>query len=124
MHSGFEPSGALRSSPRDSWINFKYNFGSRPAPYPSSPELTRSAFNGASIGKGHLAEAKEAVNREFAGVKSAFARGGNDLPHDSSHGETGGSGGCSSGASGAAGDQLADLKAKIAAAKKVEVNSE
>jgi hypothetical protein len=122
MHSGFEPSGALSSSPRDSWINFKYNFGSRPAPYPSSPELTRAAFNGASIGKGHLAEAKEAVNREFAGVKSAFARGGNDLPHD--HGGSGGSGACSSGPSGAAGDQLADLKAKIAAAKKIEVNSQ
>jgi hypothetical protein len=83
--------------------------------------LTRAAYNGASIGKGHLAEAKEAVNREFAGVKSAFARGGNDLPHDHSHGDSGGSGGCSTGA---ANDQLADLKAKIAAAKKVEVKSE
>jgi len=127
MHSGFEPSGALSSSPRDSWINFKYNFGSRPAPYPSSPELTRAAYNGATIGKGHLAEAKEAVNREFAGVKSAFARGGNDLPHDHAHGDSGhsgGSGGCSSGASGAAVDQLADLKAKMAAAKKIEVKSE
>jgi hypothetical protein len=124
MHSGFEPSGALSSSPRDSWVNFKYNFGSRPPAYPSSPELTRSAYNGATIGKGHLAEAKEAVNREFAGVKSSFARGGNDLPHDHSHEASGGSGGCSSGASGAAVDQLADLKAKMAAAKKIEVKSE
>ena len=124
MHSGFEPSGALSSSPRDSWINFKYNFGSRPPAYPASPELTRSAYNGATIGKGHLAEAKEAVNREFAGVKSSFARGGNDLPHDHSHEASGSSGGCSSGASGAAVDQLADLKAKMAAAKKIEVKSE
>jgi hypothetical protein len=64
------------------------------------------------------------VNREFAGVKSAYARGGNDLPHDHSHEDSGGSGGCSTGASGPAIDQLADLKAKMAAAKKIEVKSE
>jgi hopanoid biosynthesis associated radical SAM protein HpnH len=119
MHSGFEPSGALSSSPRDSWINFKYNFGSRPAPYPASEALTNSAHNGVSIGKGHLAEAKAAVNREFSGAKSAFARGGNDLPHDHDHAEA--SGGCSTGP---ADGQLADLKVKIAAAKKIEVKSE
>lgn len=121
MHSGFEPSGALSSSPRDSWINFKYNFGSRPAAYPASEELTKSAYNGMTIGKGHLAEAKAAVNKEFAGAKSAFARGGNDIPHDHDHGSGGGS--CSTGP---AGDQLSDLKAKIAAAnaKKIEVKAE
>jgi hopanoid biosynthesis associated radical SAM protein HpnH len=129
MHSGFEPTAALSSSPRDSWINFKYNFGSRPAPYPSSPELTKTAYNGATIGKGHLAEAKAAVNREFSGAKSAYARGGNDLPqdagaghgHDHNHDHGASGGGCSTGP---ANDQLADLKAKIAAAKKIEVKTD
>jgi hopanoid biosynthesis associated radical SAM protein HpnH len=129
MHSGFEPTAALSSSPRDSWINFKYNFGSRPAPYPSSPELTMTAYNGATIGKGHLAEAKAAVNREFSGAKSAYARGGNDLPqdagaghgHDHNHDHGASGGGCSTGP---ANDQLADLKAKIAAAKKIEVKTD
>lgn len=96
MHSGFEPSGALSSSPRDSWMNFKYNFGSRPPVFPRTPELEKAAFNGVSIGKGHLAEAKAAVNRELSGAKSAFARGGNDLPHDHAAAPAAG-GGCSSG---------------------------
>ncbi len=121
MHSGFEPSAALSNSPRDSWVNFKYNFGSRPPPYPASAELTRAAYNGATIGKGHLAEAKAAVSREFSGSKSAFARNGNDIPHAGGHdpaSETVTSGGgCSTGP---ANDQLADLKAKIAAAKLTE----
>jgi hopanoid biosynthesis associated radical SAM protein HpnH len=127
MHSGFEPTAALSSGLRDTWVNFRYNFGSRPAPYPTSDTLTQAAYNGATIGKGHLAEAKAAVNREFSGAKSAFARNGNDIPHDAGaghdhdhdHGASGG--GCSTGP---ANDQLADLKAKIAAAKKIEVKTD
>jgi len=42
----------------DNWKNFKYNFGAKPKPYPASPELAQRAYNGASVGKGHLAEAK------------------------------------------------------------------
>ncbi|MFN0069148.1 MAG: DUF3463 domain-containing protein [Limisphaerales bacterium] len=94
VHCGYDPSGALSTKPRDTWINFKYNFLPRPAAYPASAELEQRAYNGFSIGKGHLAEAKAAVNREMAGAKSAFARGGNDLPAAPAAG-----GGCGSGSS-------------------------
>jgi hypothetical protein len=80
VHCGYDPSGALSTAPRDTWINMKYNFGSKPKPVPFSTELETRAFNGVTIGKGHLAEAKAAVSREMAGAKSAFARGGNDIP--------------------------------------------
>src|SRR4051812_30584195 len=95
MHSGFEPSGALSSSPVDAWKNFKYNFWPRPKPYQGGPELVKTVFNGSSIGKGHLAEAKAAINSGLAGAKSAFARGGSgthELPAVESSG-----GGCGSG---------------------------
>ncbi len=72
MHSGFEPSAALSSSPRDTWLNMKFNFGSKPKPFAPSEHLTKRAFNGASIGKGHLAEAKAAIN-PAAGARSAFS---------------------------------------------------
>ena len=62
-----------------------------------------------------VAEAKAAVNKEFSGAKSAYARNGNDLPASASAG-----GSCGTGPAGA--DQLEDLKAKIAAAKKIEVS--
>jgi hypothetical protein len=113
MHSGFEPSAALSSSARDTWVNFKYNFGNRPAPYPASAELTKTAFNGATIGKGHLAEAKAAVREGLSGAKSAFARNGNDLPHDHEAPASGGSCGTGGGSS-----QRDELLAKIQEAKK------
>jgi len=124
MHSGYEPSGALSTSPRDTWINMKFNFGSRPKPYATTPEMERAAFNGVSIGKGHLAEAKATVQKEFSGAKSAFARGGNGLTedHDHSHAAAGsGSGGCSTGP---ANSQVEDLKAKLAAQPRIEVKAE
>jgi hopanoid biosynthesis associated radical SAM protein HpnH len=64
VHCGYDPSGALGTNYQrgDNWKNFKYNFWPRPQPVPASPELTQRAFNGASIGKGHLAEAKAAIN--------------------------------------------------------------
>jgi len=114
MHSGFEPSAALSSSPRDSWINFKYNFGARPAPYPASAELTQKAFNGATIGKGHLAEAKAAVREGMSGAKSAFARNGNDIPHA----ETSSGGSCGSGNGSVDSSQRDALLAKLHEAKK------
>ena len=60
VHCGYDPSGALGTNYQsgDNWKNFKYNFGAKPKPYPASPELAKRAFNGATIGKGHLAEAK------------------------------------------------------------------
>jgi MoaA/NifB/PqqE/SkfB family radical SAM enzyme len=111
MHSGFEPSAALNSSVSDSWKNFKYNFGSKPKPYPSSPELVKTAFNGVTIGKGHLAEAKAAINSPRAamnGAVSAYMR--KEEPHD--HAAEGGS--CGSGDT----TQRDDLLNKIQANKK------
>jgi hopanoid biosynthesis associated radical SAM protein HpnH len=120
MHSGFEPTAALSGGVRDSWINFKYNFGSKPPAFPHTAELEKTAFNGVTIGKGHLAEAKAAVNRELSGAKSAFARGGNDIPHVHAHDEGTGGGGCGSGDT----SQRDELLAKINLAGKVEVKSE
>jgi hopanoid biosynthesis associated radical SAM protein HpnH len=79
MHSGFEPSAALNSGLADSWKNFKHNFGPKPKPYPSSPELAKRAYNGVTIGKGHLAEAKAAINSPAAGARGAFSH--KEEPH-------------------------------------------
>ena len=74
VHCGYDPSGALGTSYQrgDNWKNFKYNFGAKPKPYPASPELVKRAFNGATIGKGHLAEAK-AIISPAAGARGAFS---------------------------------------------------
>ena len=110
MHSGFEPSGELNGGLTDGWKNFKYNFGAKPKPFPASPELAKRAFNGVSIGKGHLAEAKAAINSPRAamnGAQAAFSR--REEPHD--HGTTGD--GCGTGDT----SQRDDLLAKIAPKK-------
>jgi hypothetical protein len=60
VHCGYDPSGALISNPRDNWKNLRYNFGAKPKPYYAGREV--KAFNGFSIGKGHLAEATAAIN--------------------------------------------------------------
>src|SRR5436190_2649354 len=72
VHCGYDPSGALGTNFQrgDNWKNFKYNFWPRPKPYYEG--RTINAFNGVSIGKGHLAEAKAAINTGLAGAKSAF----------------------------------------------------
>lgn len=88
VHCGYDPSGALSTKPRDTWINLKFNFSARPARWPSSPELEKGAFNGFSIGKGHLAEAKAAVQREMSGARSVFQRNGD---HDHAAPTAGGS---------------------------------
>ncbi|MBM3844815.1 MAG: DUF3463 domain-containing protein [Verrucomicrobia bacterium] len=77
VHCGYDPSGALGTNYQrgDNWKNFAYNFGAKPASYPRGMDV--KAFNGHSIGKGHLAEAKAAVNRELSGSKSVFQRNGN-----------------------------------------------
>jgi hypothetical protein len=64
------------------------------------------AFNGFSIGKGHLAEAKAAINTGLSGAKSAFQNNGNE-------GSAGGA--CGSGDT----SQRDDLLAKVRAAKKI-----
>lgn len=60
-HCGYDPSGALGINYQrgDNWKNIKYNFGPRPKPSVRGQQV--QAFNGCSIGKGHLAEAKAAL---------------------------------------------------------------
>jgi hopanoid biosynthesis associated radical SAM protein HpnH len=70
MHCGYDPSGALSTSLSDNWKNMKYNFSAKPKPYYEGRKV--NAFNGVSIGKGHLAEARAAINPKLAGAKSAF----------------------------------------------------
>jgi MoaA/NifB/PqqE/SkfB family radical SAM enzyme len=60
VHCGYDPSGALSTSLTDTWKNMSYNFSAKPKPYYAG--RTINAFNGVSIGKGHLAEAKAAIN--------------------------------------------------------------
>src|SRR2546426_3066423 len=63
VHCGYDPSGALGTSNYqrgDTWKNLKYNFSPRPARYERGQEV--QAFNGFSIGKGHLAPAKAALH--------------------------------------------------------------
>jgi MoaA/NifB/PqqE/SkfB family radical SAM enzyme len=99
VHCGYDPSGALGTNAKfgDTWKNIAYNFGAKPKPYYEGRGV--NAFNGFSIGKGHLAEAKAAINSGSAGAAK---------------GEKGG--GCGSGDA----TQRDELLAKIAAAKKVE----
>jgi hypothetical protein len=116
VHCGYDPSGALGTNYRrgDNWKNFKYNFGAKPKPYPATAELTKRAFNGVTIGQGHLAEAKAAINRPRAamnGAQAAFSRKEEPHPHEahvSSH--------CGSGDT----SERDQLLAKIAEAKKAE----
>src|ERR1043166_8338021 len=76
VHGGYDRGGALGTNYQrgDNWKNIKYNFGAKPKPYAWSVELEKTAFNGVSVGKGHLAEAKAAIN-PAAGARGAFQRG-------------------------------------------------
>jgi hypothetical protein len=90
VHCGYDPSGALGTNYQggDNWKNIKYNFGAKPKPYLEGTKV--NAFNGVSMGKGHLAEAKAAINSPRAamnGAQSVFSR--REEPHD--HGTGGGS---------------------------------
>lgn len=64
VHCGYDPSGALGTNyrPGDNWKNLRYNFGFRPKSFPFSAELEKRVFNGASIGKGHLTQARTAMS--------------------------------------------------------------
>jgi MoaA/NifB/PqqE/SkfB family radical SAM enzyme len=103
MHCGYDPSGALSTSLSDNWKNLKYNFGAKPKPYYEGRKV--NAFNGVSIGKGHLAEARAAINPKLAGAKSAFQRNADR-----------GGGSCGTGDT----SQRDELLAKIRDAGKVE----
>jgi len=112
VHCGYDPSGALSTSPRDTLMNFKYNFFPRPAPVRPTPELEKRAFNGVSMGKGHLAEAKAAIN-PAANARGAFSRREEQHTHENN-------GSCGSGDT----SQRDDLLGKIADLKKVAVKAE
>jgi len=75
VHCGYDPSGALGTNYQrgDNWKNFRYNFGAKPRPYARGYEV--NAFNGASIGKGHLAEAKAAINSPAASATGSCGSG-------------------------------------------------
>jgi len=108
VHCGYDPSGALGTNYQsgDTWKNIKYNFGAKPKPYYAG--ATVDAFNGVSAGKGHLAEARAAINSPRAamnGAQSAFSR--REEPHAEG-------GGCGTGDTA----QRDDLLAKIASEKK------
>jgi len=109
VHCGYDPSGALGTNYQrgDNWKNFKYNFWPKPPRYERGHEV--KAFNGFSIGKGHLAEAKAAINNPRAamnGAQSVFQH--REEPH-----EHNGSEGCGSGDK----SQRDELLAKITARK-------
>jgi len=111
VHCGYDPSGALGTNYQrgDNWKNIKYNFAAKPKPYYAGKSVV--AFNGFSVGKGHLAEAKAAVNavqRTAPTAQSAFTRRNDEHDHAS------GSGGCGSGET----SERDALLAKIAENKK------
>jgi hypothetical protein len=68
VHCGYDPSGALGTNYQrgDHWKNFKYNFWPRPPAFPGDAEVAKRVFNGVSIGRSHLTEAKAAVQAATA----------------------------------------------------------
>ena len=83
VHCGYDPSGALGTNYQsgDNWKNIKYNFGAKPLPYWEGRKI--NAFNGYSAGKGHLAQAKQALKSGLAGAKSAFQNNAHAASGDS-----------------------------------------
>jgi MoaA/NifB/PqqE/SkfB family radical SAM enzyme len=110
VHCGYDPSGALGTNFKrgDNWKNFKYNFSPKPPRYEHGHQV--NAFNGHSIGKGHLAEAKAAINSPAAGSQSAFSR--------KEEGNTGGS--CGSGDT----SQRNEVLARVREPKGIDVKAE
>ena len=80
IHCGYDPSGALGTcaQPGDTWKNIKYNFGARPQPAPEG--RTVKAFNGFSIGRGHLAQAKAALKTAGANGNGCGGMGQSNQP--------------------------------------------
>jgi hopanoid biosynthesis associated radical SAM protein HpnH len=83
VHCGYDPSGALGTNYQsgDNWKNFKYNFWPRPEPHPASADLEKRAYNGVSIGKGHLAQAKAITSSPAASARGAFSNNGHHEEH-------------------------------------------
>lgn len=82
VHCGYDPSGALGTNYQrgDNWKNFKYNFWPKPKPCSAGRDVR--AFNGASIGKGHLAEAKAVINSAAAQTTSSGCGSGDTSQRD------------------------------------------
>jgi hypothetical protein len=78
VHCGYDPSGALGTNYQrgDHWKNFRYNFAPRPRPSQEGSKV--HALNGFSIGKGHLAEAKEVL--KTSQIPGSACGGGNGSP--------------------------------------------
>jgi hypothetical protein len=110
VHCGYEQSGALGTNYQrgDNWKNIRFNFGPKPKPYYAGAAV--KAFNGYSIGKGHLSEAKAVISapRKVNGAKSPFRNG--DTDHEELVGATSG---CGNGDT----SQRDDLLTKMAARK-------
>ncbi|MSR66187.1 MAG: DUF3463 domain-containing protein [Pedosphaera sp.] len=108
VHCGYDPSGALGTNYQsgDNWKNFKYNFGAKPKRYEAGHQV--NAFNGVSIGKGHLAEAKAAIN-PAAGARGGFTR----KEEEHTHSTPAATGDCGSGDT----TQRDELLAQIAKSK-------
>jgi len=97
VHCGYDPSGALGTNYKrgDTWKNIKYNFAAKPKPYYEGQAVR--AFNGSSIGKGHLAEAKSAINSPRISGHSVYshqpepgpAHNGNDSHASNGNGSCG-----------------------------------
>jgi hopanoid biosynthesis associated radical SAM protein HpnH len=91
VHCGYDPSGALGTNYQfgDNWKNFKSNFGPRPKRFAGGPDLSKQVYNGATIGKGHLAEAKAAVasapDKAAPASGSACCGAGDATPKESSN---------------------------------------
>ena len=70
VHCGYDPSGALGVDykPGDLWKNIRFNFSAKPKPSAQGAQV--KAFNGCSIGKGHLAQAKNAAQSTDAAGSS------------------------------------------------------
>ncbi len=85
VHCGYDPSGALGTQYKrgDNWKNFKYNFSPKPKPYYQGSKV--NAFNGFSIGKGHLAEARAAINAGSK-PKTSFRKNGSEGESESACG--------------------------------------
>lgn len=64
VHCGYDPSGALSPKLSDGIKNAVYNFGPKPAPYSEGEKV--DVFNGCTVGRGHLAEAKAAIRKADA----------------------------------------------------------
>ena len=122
VHCGYDPSGALGTNYQrgDNWKNFKYNFGAKPKPYPAGAELEKRAYNGVTIGKGHLAGAKAASTSPAAGARGAFSRNADDQSQNVNGHATHIGNDCGTGDT----SERDDLLAKIQETKKMDARPE